>query len=170
MPIYLGEFALAPDRVTQHRPTNIAPIPRVVNADSVPGAGPVLSRPQADCLHELCALLTKGHLRVLVIGPGAVTDMALALLQSYVHQPIAVWAPRQQREIPNGVHGTLVIRGVDGADAGQQAQLVRWCGESAGAAQVLATAAAPVFPLVTRGDFRADLYYRLNHAYCEFPH
>lgn len=49
----------------------------------------------------------------------------------------------------------------------QQHALLQWLDDTAGRVQVVSTTTQPLFPLVQRDVFRADLYYRLNTVFLD---
>ena len=111
---------------------------------------------------DALAIMAFAHPNVLLIGPVAATDRALTLLRPCVRPPIISWTPHEAHDLPIGLFGTLVIRGIETADRAQQSQLYIWLDGRPGPVQVVATSAAPLFPLVIRGVFDEHLYYRLN--------
>ena len=111
---------------------------------------------------ELLGILTRGHPNVLLIGPESATAHALDRIQVHLHLPIEAWSPADARALPNGQAGTLLIPSIDKADDDQQSQLSAWLDSRLGLVQVVALSVAPLFPLVERGIFLAQLYYRLN--------
>jgi len=65
--------------------------------------------------------------------------------------------------LPCFARGTLLLSGVDRFGASEQDQLYDWFTEHSGAHRfIVTTSAVPLWPLVERGVFRADLFYRLN--------
>ena len=118
-------------------------------------------------LQNELAILANGHPNVLFVGPAAATDLALQVTLPHLRMPVAVWAPGESSDLPTGSCGTLVVRGLDAADARQQSRLDAWLEGQAGAVQVLSTTATPLFPQVERGVFDERLYYRVNHVYLD---
>jgi DNA-binding NtrC family response regulator len=55
----------------------------------------------------------------------------------------------------------LIVRDVAALTAADQQRLLRWL-ESGERSQVLSTTSEPLFSLVERGQFLANLFYRLN--------
>lgn len=65
--------------------------------------------------------------------------------------------------------GTLVLPDVDRCDAVQQAQLFDWLHQLDRRTQIISMTEQSLFSLVERGEFRTDLYYRLNIIRIEIP-
>jgi DNA-binding NtrC family response regulator len=57
---------------------------------------------------------------------------------------------------------TLLIHEVSALDTADQHRLQQWLERSAAGSSVIAVASEPLFPLVQRGAFLPDLFYRLN--------
>ena len=94
----------------------------------------------------------------LVEGPASTTEAIIRALGPHVVPPVCVWKGAPPRANP----GTLVIRDVARMSAGDQEELLAWLDGAGAAVRVLATSSVQVFPLIRRGRFLADLYYRLN--------
>lgn len=94
---------------------------------------------------------------VLIEGPQAATEAVLRALRAHCGQPAAFWGDTLGDHRPS----TLIARDVAALTAADQRRLVRWLhmGERT---QVLSTTAQPLFSLVERGQFLAELFYRLN--------
>jgi DNA-binding NtrC family response regulator len=58
--------------------------------------------------------------------------------------------------------GHLVVRSVSALDRDQQQALLAWLDAPGNRMQVISTTTDPLYPLVSRGAFLANLYYRLN--------
>jgi DNA-binding NtrC family response regulator len=56
----------------------------------------------------------------------------------------------------------LIVDEVAELDANDQRFLLGWLNGPGGRTQVISLTSQPLFPLVERGLFLADLYYRLN--------
>jgi hypothetical protein len=115
-------------------------------------------------LPELLAILATAHPHVLLLGPVAATSRVLALTSPYVRAPIVTWTPLEMRELPAAPIGTLVIPGIDTANATQQADLCRWLDARVGTVPVLSTSAVSLLSLVKDKAFLERLYYRLNQV------
>jgi hypothetical protein len=102
---------------------------------------------------------------VLVIGPVARTEAAVATIVVALPTPVRYWTPDLPLPSP-GDTTTLVIRDIATLSLSfQQAWLARMNTPHAPYAahtQIIATSSIAVFPLVVRGVFLEDLYYRLN--------
>ena len=107
--------------------------------------------------------LTQQHPNILLVGPAAFTNAALALIEPLVRPPVARWMPRDSRALPNGSYATLIIAGVDVADAEQQLRLCEWFDKRPRQVQVVSIAESSLYPLIQEGTFLEALYYRLNH-------
>ena len=105
--------------------------------------------------HEESRLLCSARPNLLVEGPESTTDTVLVALTPHLRQPLWTWCAGVR-------NGTVVVRGVNRLDRGQQMQLVEWLEGATGRVQVIATSSEPLFPLVKRGTFLDVLYYRLN--------
>ena len=112
---------------------------------------------------EVLTRLTRQHPNILLVGPEAFTGAALKLIEPLVHRPVAWWMPDEIRTVPVGAFATLMIGGVDAADAEQQKYLCEWFDGCKGRVQVVSTSFTPLFPLIQSGTFLEALYYRLNH-------
>jgi hypothetical protein len=105
-------------------------------------------------------IVTSAHSNVLIEGPETVTERAVAILARELRAPLGEW----NGGTPDAGVRTLVVRAVDGLDGDGQRALLDYLAVAnpLGSAQVVATSVQPVFPLVGRGLFLEDLYYRLN--------
>lgn len=105
-------------------------------------------------------IVTSAHSNVLIEGPEAAIALVVGALKNELREPLLYW----DGEPPKSVGGTLVVRAVDSLDADGQRRLLDYLARSSavGAVQVVSTSAQPVFPLIDRGLFLEDLYYRLN--------
>jgi len=65
---------------------------------------------------------------------------------------------------PLPARGTLILPELGALDADQQLQLLTWMeqGVHRGDVQIVSTTSRPMLPLLESGEFRAELYYRLN--------
>jgi hypothetical protein len=104
---------------------------------------------------------------VLVIGPVARSEATVAAIVgalsalSMLSTPVQYWTPDSPLPSP-GDTTTIVIRDIATLSlSSQQAWLARMNDPHAHA-QIIATSSIAVFPLVARGVFLEDLYYRLN--------
>jgi hypothetical protein len=99
---------------------------------------------------------------VLVVGPVAESEATVAAIVGALPAPVRYWTP--DSPLPaSGDATTVVIRDVATLSLSfQQAWLARLNAPLAHHAQIIATSSIAVFPLVARGVFLEDLYYRLN--------
>jgi hypothetical protein len=97
---------------------------------------------------------------LLLIGsPGAVSPVLQAIEQSVAH-PVA--SSRAERlSLSEHAIATLVIHDANRLNRTQQDQLYRWVNLHP-LKQVIATASEPLFPLMVRNVFSAELFFRLN--------
>ncbi len=58
--------------------------------------------------------------------------------------------------------GSLLLFGVTSMPAGEQSRLYEWLTNNPERVHIVSMATQPLFTLVERGMFRADLYYRLS--------
>jgi transcriptional regulator of acetoin/glycerol metabolism len=116
---------------------------------------------------ELFALRNR-YPNVLIAGPAAATAAAVSEIYPLLRLPItAVRVDRRLALSLNQTEGTLILRDVDALAKTEQARLHDWLARTAGAIQVIATSATPVFALLEEGAFLDVLYYRLNTTYLE---
>jgi hypothetical protein len=99
---------------------------------------------------------------VLVIGPVARSEATVAAIVAALSTPVRHWT--QDSPLPSpGDTTTIVIRDIATLSLSfQQAWLARMNAPYAPHTQIIATSSIAVFPLVARGVFLEDLYYRLN--------
>jgi hypothetical protein len=99
---------------------------------------------------------------VLVIGPVARIEATVAAIVAALPTPVRYWTPDLPLPSP-GDTTTLVIRDIATLSPSfQQAWLARMNAQHAQHTQTIATSSIAVFPLVVRGVFLENLYYRLN--------
>jgi hypothetical protein len=99
---------------------------------------------------------------VLLEGPVAATNAGLHLLQPPIRGPIVWNGPQTPLNLPSGEVGRLILRGVAGLSAEDQARLLVWLRGLGSRTQIVSTTERPLFALVARGLFDETLYYRLN--------
>jgi len=88
-----------------------------------------------------------------------VTDAIIREAMGWLAGPHAIWTgapPVSDRP------ATLVVRSVSALDLEQQHALLNWLDAPGDRIQVISTTIDPLYPLVSRGAFLANLYYRLN--------
>jgi hypothetical protein len=99
---------------------------------------------------------------VLVIGPVARCEATVSAIAAALPAPVRYWTPDLPLPSP-GDTTTIVIRDIATLSLSfQQAWLARMNAPHAQHTQIIATSSIAVFPLVVRGVFLEDLYYRLN--------
>jgi hypothetical protein len=99
---------------------------------------------------------------VLVIGPVARREAAVAAIVAALPIPVRYWTPDLPLPSPSDTT-TLVIRDVATLSLStQELWLARMNAPHSQHMQIIATSSLAVFPLVVRGVFLEDLYYRLN--------
>ena len=99
---------------------------------------------------------------LLLEGDPSVTHRLMRALEPFLVKPVVCWRGTPQLSLPRHHRGSLVLFDVATLDAEQQQLVFDSLTEAHGRLQVISTSAQPLFPLVKRGAFRADLYYRLN--------
>jgi hypothetical protein len=105
------------------------------------------------------AALRQFHLNALLVGsPAGVSTVFNALT---LKPPVVDWR-RQSNAAYSLSPGTLLVSDVDRFTTDQQQQLLGCLNGPYHSAQVISTATTDPFSQVMRGDFLADLYYRLN--------
>jgi hypothetical protein len=106
---------------------------------------------------------------VLIAGTYDTTEAVVATLLPYLRPPVYCWTPDASLPAPHEV-STLLVRDVATLSLDQQHALLSWLDlAGAGHAQVVSTAALPLFPLVEHGEFLEALYYRLNTVRLDAP-
>lgn len=106
-------------------------------------------------------LVVQSQTHVLVGGAAVAIDAFLSTVREGARPPVRDM-PAQAFAAPAHTNGTLILRGVDGLDRGQQAALLQWLETPQNEARVIATSATPVYGLVQAGTFLDHLFYRLN--------
>ena len=105
-------------------------------------------------------LLVSARPNTLLEGPHETTDAIVGEAMEWLAEPYATWcgAPPARCDCP----ATLVVRSVSALDQDQQQALLAWLDAPGNRMQVISTTTDPLYPLVSRGAFLANLYYRLN--------
>jgi len=104
-------------------------------------------------------LLVTARPNVLLEGPHEATDAIVGEAMGWLAGPHAIWTgapPVSDRP------ATLVVRSVSALDLEQQHALLNWLDAPGDRIQIISTTIDPLYPLVSRGAFLANLYYRLN--------
>jgi hypothetical protein len=119
--------------------------------------------PMARAAHMDLYLTNMRRVNLLVTGPDADVEDALARLMPTLRRPIQTWTPADPLELPSPTEsGTLIVRNVAGLPPADQYRMLVWLEMSGGRTQVVSTTASPLLPLVEAGVFHDTLYYRLN--------
>ncbi len=104
-------------------------------------------------------LLVTARPNVLLEGADEATEAIVCEALGWLPTPHATWSgspPRGNRP------ATLVVRSIAAFDRDQQHSLFDWLEAPGDRVQVISTTSEPLYPLVSRGAFLANLYYRLN--------
>jgi len=99
---------------------------------------------------------------LLLEGNQSVTHRLLRVLEPLLVKPLVCWRGTPHVSLRHDHRGSLLLLDVATMDAEQQARVFDWLSQAHGHVQVVSTSAQPLFALVEREVFRADLYYRLN--------
>jgi hypothetical protein len=105
------------------------------------------------------AALRQFHRNALLVGSPA--GMFTVLYALALEPPVVDWR-RQSKVACSLSSGTLLVSDVDRFTTDQQERLLEYLNGPCHSAQVISTATTDPFQRVMRGDFLADLYYRLN--------
>jgi hypothetical protein len=97
---------------------------------------------------------------MLIEGSERAIDAFIAGLYPWLLEPVCSLLPGEL-VLPTAT-GTLILRDVGALALAEQDALLRWMDELPRRVQVISATSNPLFPLVERGMFRAQLYYRLN--------
>ena len=95
---------------------------------------------------------------VLLEGSEAATDAVVSEAMGWLPKPHATWTGAPTPDRP----ATLVVRSLSSLDRDAQQSLLAWLEAPGDQVQVISTTTEPLYPLVIRGDFLPNLYYRLN--------
>lgn len=106
-------------------------------------------------------IVVTSHMNVLVEGSDTGTDAVMAALQPHLRTPVRRWTGRPPDSRGGG---TLIVRAVDRLDGDAQRTLLEYLAAARGQhpVQVVSTSSQLLFPMIERGLFREELYYRLN--------
>jgi transcriptional regulator of aromatic amino acid metabolism len=99
---------------------------------------------------------------LLLVGPREATAVALRELDACLIAPIHYWEENGPLILPLERSGTLVLQDIGRLTPAQQNELFDWLCRFEYPIQVVSVAIQMPFALVMRGQFREDLYYRLN--------
>jgi glutamate racemase len=106
-------------------------------------------------------MLRHGRARALVVGTKRATAAVLRALRADFASPVFNLRAGGALTLPE-TSATLLIHEVSALDTADQHRLQQWLERSAAGSSVIAVASEPLFPLVQRGAFLPDLFYRLN--------
>lgn len=103
-----------------------------------------------------------GRHNVLLAGAPPALDAMLASITPNLEEPIRMFDAATGTVLPT--KGTLVLTEIGDLNAEQQLRLLAWMDGAGreGHVQIVSTTSRPIVPLMERGGFRAELYYRLN--------
>jgi len=102
-------------------------------------------------------------LRLLITGDVAALGSVLPIIDRHCPGPIHLYDAATIALVPPFSLGTVLLNEVDRLAAAEQDCLFGWLTDhGAGHPVIVATSKVPLWPLVERGMFRADLFYRLN--------
>jgi DNA-binding NtrC family response regulator len=97
-------------------------------------------------------------MNALIEGDDDLTQAMVRALKPCLRAPVRSWRRGPLTESP----ATLLVADVGALSVEAQNALLEWLSVGAAPRRVIATSSRPVFPMVERGQFRADLYYHLN--------
>jgi len=105
-------------------------------------------------------VLLSARPNTLLEGPHETTDAIVGEAMEWLAEPYATWCgvPPARCDRP----ATLLVRSVSALDPDQQQALLAWLDAPGNRMQVISTTTDPLYPLVSRGAFLPNLYYRLN--------
>jgi len=115
-------------------------------------------------LHAEWEAISYGRRNFLLAGQPSAVDAMLASMLPHLLDPIRLFAPDTDRALLLPDEGTLILMEIAQLQGSQQSELVAWMDERnrSGDVQVVSTTSRQMMPLVESGEFRAELYYRLN--------
>lgn len=108
------------------------------------------------------AAISYGRHNFLLAGAASAVDAMLVSTLPYLEAPIRRF--HEDTDTPLPARGTLIVSEIGGLNAEQQSRLLTWMEQSDPGArvQIVSTTSRPILPLLETGEFRAELYYRLN--------
>ena len=115
-------------------------------------------------LHAEWDAISYGRRNFLLAGQPSAVDTMLASMLPYLLEPVRLFAPDTDRALLLPHEGTLILREIAQLKGSQQSELVAWLDEldRSDSVQIVSTTSRQMVPLVESGEFRAELYYRLN--------
>ena len=119
---------------------------------------------------ELLSPLDRFHPNILIVDSGPEGERALAKIRPILREPLVEWRPREMPDHPAIAFRSLIVRDAECLTATQQQSLAALLSRSLGEVQVVSIASVRLYPLVCRGLFLEDLYYRLNVVLLEPNH
>jgi hypothetical protein len=96
---------------------------------------------------------------VLIVASEETHEAAVRALTPYLRQPVRVLSPSESA-LPSS--GSVILRSIGDLTLQAQAALFSWLEGRGKNTQVVSLSPVQLFPLVTSGRFREDLYYRIN--------
>lgn len=128
-------------------------------SEAFPGAG----ARTGGTTHASAAIGARARLRLLITGDRAALAGVLPIIDRHCPGPIHLYDATTIPLVPSFSRGTVLLAEVERLAAAEQDRLFDWLTEH-GASHpfIVATSRAPLWPLLERGSFRADLFYRLN--------
>jgi sigma-54-interacting transcriptional regulator len=122
---------------------------------------PRYSEISVDRIVEYRSLRTSHH-NVLLEGPDAAVDAAIAALMPYLEEPVRTIPRAAPLELAAERRETLILRDVGALSQEDQNRLIQWLDDSSHRIQIVSTSSVPLFSVLARGLFDVRLYYRLN--------
>jgi hypothetical protein len=107
-------------------------------------------------------LVVASRQNVLLQGAEPALHEAVTLLRRQLCGPIQHWLAGHGVPLPPRLAGATFLMDVDACSDAEQAALLEWLQEADCRVQVVSTTRRKLHDSVERGEFRADLYYRLN--------
>jgi hypothetical protein len=106
-------------------------------------------------------MLRQGQARALVIGTERATRAVIRALHADFWSPVLNVRAGARLTLPEN-DGTLLLHNVSALDTADQDRLFQWLNVTRRGVSVIAVSPKPLFPMVQRGAFLSDLFYRLN--------
>ena len=106
-------------------------------------------------------MLRQGRARALVVGTERTTGSVLRSLRADFGAVVVNMRAGDPLTLPEA-RATLIIHDISALNAADQDRLYQWLNLSPPGISVIGVTSEPMFPLVQRGAFLTDLFYRLN--------
>jgi hypothetical protein len=106
-------------------------------------------------------LLRQGRARALVVGTERATGSVLRSLRADFGAVVVNMRAGGPLTLPEA-RATVILHDVSAMNGADQDRLYQWLNLSPPGISVIGVASEPMFPLVQRGAFLTDLFYRLN--------